>query len=213
MDINILLVDDHKIIRDGLSAILQVEDDMHIIAEAGNGQEALEKVRQYQPDVVVMDLTLPDMGGVLVTRQLLSEYPAIKVLMLTMFLDDNCVFESLEAGARGYLVKDCAAEELVVAIRAINQGNPYFCTGAQEIMMRKCLPGASGDNCSSNLTNRETEVLTLTARGLSTKEIAFELRVSVKMIEVHRSNIRKKLGISSIAQLTTYALKNGLIAS
>lgn len=211
MSIKVLLVDDHKIIRDGLSAILQTESDICIVAEAGSGHEALDKVKQSAPDVVVMDLTLPDMGGVQVTRRILADYPATRVLVLTMFLDDNCVFESLEAGARGYLVKDCAAEELVLAIRAIHQGKPYFCTGAQEIMMRKCLPNSSGDNSSPVLTKREIEVLKLTAQGLNTKGIAFELGVSIKMIEVHRMNVRKKLGMNSIAQLTTYALKNGLI--
>ncbi len=213
MSIKVLLVDDHKIIRDGLSAILQTEDDIHIVAEAGSGQEALEKIKQSTPDVVVMDLTLPDMGGVKVTRHILAAHPAIKVLMLTMFLDDTCVFESLEAGARGYLAKDCAAEELVVAIRTIHQGNPYFCTGAQEIMMKKCLPDAAANSRNPTLTKREAEVLKLTAQGLSTKAIAFELKVSIKMIEVHRMNVRKKLGLQSIAQLTTYALKNGLITA
>ncbi|SJZ48084.1 two component transcriptional regulator, LuxR family [Trichlorobacter thiogenes] len=210
MSIKVLLVDDHKIIRDGLSAILQTESDICIVAEAGSGQEALDKVKQSAPDVVVMDLTLPDMGGVQVTRRILADYPATRVLVLTMFLDDNCVFESLDAGARGYLVKDCAAEELVLALRAIHQGKPYFCTGAQEIMMRKCLPGAA-DSSNPALTKRETEVLKLTAQGLNTKEIAFQLGVSIKMIEVHRMNLRKKLGLHSIAQLTTYALKNRLI--
>jgi len=213
MSIKVLLVDDHKIIRDGLSAILQTENDICIVAEAGSGQEALEKVGQSIPDIVVMDLTLPDMGGVQATRRILAEHPEIQVLMLTMVLDDTCVFESLEAGARGYLVKDCAAEELVQAIRSIYQGKPYFCTDAQEIMMKKCTPGVAANNSNSSLTKRETEVLKLTAQGLSTKEIAFELGVSIKMIEVHRMNLRKKLGLHSIAQLTTYALKNGLITA
>ena len=213
MEIKVLLVDDHKIIRDGLSAILKCEEDIRIIAEAGTGQEALEKVSRSAPDVVVMDLTLPDMGGMQVTRRILAEYPGVKVLILTMFLDENCVFESLEVGARGYLVKDCAAEELVAAIRSIHQGKPYFCTGAQEIMMRKCLPHTSGDNSTPALTKRETEVLKLTAQGLNTKEIAFQLGVSIKMIEVHRMNVRRKLGLHSIAQLTTYALKNSLITA
>jgi DNA-binding NarL/FixJ family response regulator len=212
MSIKVLLIDDHKIIRDGLSAILRAEDDICIVAEAGSGLEALDKVKQSIPDVVVMDLTLPDMGGVQVTRRILAEHPEIKVLVLTMFLDDNCVFESLEAGARGYLVKDCAAEELVIAIRTIHLGKPYFCTGAQEIMVRKCLPVSVCSN-STPLTKRETEVLKLTAQGLNTKEIAFELGVSIKMIEVHRMNLRKKLCLHSIAQLTTYALKTGLITA
>jgi len=211
MSINVLLVDDHKIIRDGLSAILKCEEDICIIAEAGSGQEALDKVKQSIPDVVVMDLTLPDMGGMQVTRRILAQYPEIKVLVLTMLLDETCVFESLEAGARGYLVKDCAAEELVTAIRLIYQGKPYFCTGCQEMMMKRCVDNPETINTGPVLTKREMEVLKLIAQGLNTKETAYELGVSTKMIEAHRMHIRKKLGLHSIAQLTTYALKNRLI--
>lgn len=213
MSIKVLLVDDHKIIRDGLSAILQAEDDICVIAEAGSGQEALDKVNRSVPDVVVMDLTLPDMGGMQVTRRILAEYPNIKVLILTMFLDENCVFESLEAGARGYLAKDCAAEELVAAIRSVYQGKPYFCTGCQEIMLKKCVASSISAHTTPVLTKRETEVLKLTAQGLCTKEIAFQLGISIKMIEAHRSNVRRKLELNSIAQLATYALKNGLITA
>ena len=213
MSIKVLLVDDHKIIRDGLSAILKAETDITIVAEAGSGREALEKVDQSAPDVVVMDLTLPDMGGVQVTRRILAAYPTINVLILTVYLDENCVFESLGAGARGYLAKDCAAEELVAAIRSVYQGKPYFCLGCQEIMLKKCVPASISANTTPILTKRETEVLKLTAQGLCTKEIAFQLGISIKMIEAHRSNVRKKLQLNSIAQLTTYALKNGLIVA
>lgn len=213
MSIKVLLVDDHKIIRDGLSAILQAEDDICVIAEAGSGQEALNKVNESAPDVIVMDLTLPDMGGVQVTRRILAERPAIKVLVLSMFLDENCVFESLEAGARGYLAKDCAAEELVEAIHSVFQGKPYFCTGCQEIMLKKCVANSISAHTTLVLTKRETEVLKLTAQGLCTKEIAFQLGISIKMVEAHRMNVRKKLGLKSIAQLTTYALKNGFITA
>lgn len=213
MSIKVLLVDDHKIIRDGLSAILGSEGDITIVAQAGSGQEALDKLKDSVPDVVVMDLTLPDMGGIQVTRQILAEHPKVNVLILSMLLDDICIFESLEAGARGYLVKDCAAEELVAAIRSIYAGSRYFCTDAQEIILRRCLHDAPEGRDTATLTRRETEVLQLTAQGLNTKEIAFKLGVSIKMIEVHRMHVRKKLGIHSIAQLTTYALKNGLISA
>lgn len=211
MKIKVLLVDDHKIVRDGLSAILKTEDDIYLIAEAGAGQEAIDKVRELSPDVVVMDLTLPDMGGITATRRILAEYPETKVLVLTMLLEENCVYECLEVGARGYLVKDCAAEELVAAIRSVYQGKPYFCAGVLELMMKKFNSDASEFRSNTDLTKRETEVLKLTALGLNTKEIAFELGVSIKMIEVHRMNVKRKLGLHSIAQLTTHALKIGLI--
>jgi DNA-binding NarL/FixJ family response regulator len=213
MIINVLIVDDHKIIRDGLLAILKAEDDIRIVAEAKNGEEAISKANEYSPDVVIMDLALPDMGGIVATRKILASHPGIRVLVLTMFLDDNCVFDSLESGARGYLVKDCAAEELVAAIRSVNEGMPYFCAAAQEIMMKKFTPGSRASRIEPELTRREIEVLKLTAQGLNCKEIAYQLGVGVKMAEVHRMNVKRKLGINSIAQLTTHALKTGLITS
>lgn len=212
MNIKVLLVDDHKIMRDGLASLLSGAENIDVTAEAGSGGEAVEKALEYSPDVVVMDLTLPDMGGIEATRQILAANPHIRVLILSMLMDRNCVLESLEAGARGYLAKDCAAEELVTAIRALYAGNPYFCAGATEIMIQGFTPGSASGQIAPALTKRELEVLKLTALGNNTKEIAFELGVSVKMIEIHRMNIRRKLGLKSIAQLATYAARTGLIS-
>jgi DNA-binding NarL/FixJ family response regulator len=211
--IHVLLVDDHKLMREGLAAILRGEIDIEIIAEASNGVEAIEQAKVRKPDVVIMDLTLPDMGGVEATKRILSDNPQIQILVLTMFLDEYCVCESLEAGARGYLIKDCASEELVAAIHAIHQGKPYFCAEAQEIMMSKISPASSTGRPLNQLTNRELEVLKLTASGSNTKEIAFHLGLSTKTVEVHRMKAKKKLGLHSIAQLTSYAIKAGLIPS
>lgn len=212
MTIRVMLVDDHKIIRDGLSAILSTDENVSVVAEAGSGEEAIAKALEYEPDVVVMDLSLPDMGGLEATRRILAGNSATRMLILSMLLDRTCVFESLEAGARGYLVKDCAAEELVAAICSVHRGKPYFCAGAQEIMLQKFTAEPCGETAKPALTHRELEVLKLTALGQNTKEIAFTLGVSTKMIEVHRTNIRKKLGIYSIASLTTYAVRTGLIS-
>lgn len=212
MNIKILLVDDHKIMRDGLASLLSDEEDIDVVAEASGGGEAVEKALEHAPDVVVMDLTLPDMGGIEATRRILAKNPDIKVLVLSMLMDRNCVLESLEAGARGYLAKDCAAEELVAAIRTVYAGKPYFCADATEIMIKGFAPASSSVQTSPALTKRELEVLKLTAEGSNTKEIAFSLGVSIKMIEIHRMNIRKKLGLKSIAQLTTYAARTGLIS-
>jgi DNA-binding NarL/FixJ family response regulator len=212
MSINVLLVDDHKIMREGLIAVLDSAEDVHVVAEASGGGEAVAKTMELMPDVVVMDLSLQDMGGIEATRRIMAKQPAARVLVLSMFMDRNCVLESLDAGARGYIAKSCAAEELVTAIRTVYAGKPYFCADATEIMIRGFAPCYAGEQIAPSLTQRELEVLKLTAEGCNTKEIAFDLGVSIKMIEVHRMNIRKKLGLKSIAQLTTYAARIGLIS-
>lgn len=211
MAIKLLVVDDHKIMRDGLLALLEGENDIQVVAEAGSGREAIQMAHDHVPDVILMDLTLPDMGGMVATQQIMKSSPQIKVLVLSMHLDDNCLLESLESGVKGYLAKDCASEELITAIRTVYEGKPYFCTDAQEIMLRKFNADSPASPSYPRLTKRELEVLKYTALGYSTKEIAYEFGVSSKMIEVHRMNIRKKTGLNSIAQLTTYALKIGLI--
>jgi DNA-binding NarL/FixJ family response regulator len=187
-------------------------EDVRVVAEASCGREAVAKALEHLPDVVVMDLSLQDMGGIEATRHILTKRPSTKVLVLSMFLDRDCVLESLEAGARGYVAKSCAAEELVTAIRTVHAGKPYLCVDATEIMIQRFSPCSSVVQSAHLLTQREQEVLRLTAEGGNTKEIAFELGVSTKMIEVHRMHIRKKLGLKSIAQLTTYAARNGLIS-
>ncbi len=212
MSIRVLLVDDHKIMRDGLISLMHDEDDIKVVAQAGTGAEAVEKTIEHLPDVVVMDLTLPDIGGIEATRRILKHDPGIKILVLSMLLDRNCVIESLESGARGYLAKDCAAEELVAAIRAVHDGKPYFCAGAQEIMIQGLSPSSVAEQAKPALSRRELQVLKLTAEGNNTKEIAFRLGVSIKMIEIHRMNLRRKLNVNSIAQLTTYAARIGLIS-
>jgi DNA-binding NarL/FixJ family response regulator len=212
MSIRVLLVDDHKIMRNGLSAILKAEDDIEIVANTGTGEEAIMLALKHSPDVVIMDLSLPDMGGMEATRKILSQLPHVNILILSMLLDQDCVFDSLESGARGYLVKDCAAEELVAAIRKIHGGKPYFCAEVQEVMIQRVTLDNSKDKASVSLTPREREVLVLTAQGFSIKEIAFELNISDKMVEVHRAKLKKKLGLGSIAQLTVYAVRTGLIS-
>jgi DNA-binding NarL/FixJ family response regulator len=212
MNIKVLLVDDHKIMRDGLVSLLNDAKDIDVVAEASGGEEAIQKALEHLPDVVVMDLTLPDIGGMEATKSIVAQNPGIRVLVLSMLLDRNCVLESLESGARGYLAKDCAAEELVAAIRTVFAGQPSFCAGATEIMIKGFAPTSVSDQIAPALTKREMETLKLTAEGYNTKEIAFELGVSIKMIEIHRMNIRRKLGLKSIAQLTTYAVRSGLIS-
>jgi DNA-binding NarL/FixJ family response regulator len=212
MKIKVLLADDHAIVRDGVAALLGSTHDIEVVAEASGGLESVEKVLEHAPDVVVMDLALPDMGGIEAIRRIRAKKPHVKVLVLTMHLDRNCVLESLEAGASGYLVKECAGKELAVAVRMVFADKPYLCAGATEIMLKKFSSGSASGQNAPELTKREQEVLKLTALGNNSKEIAFTLGISSRMIDIHRINIKKKLGLQNIAQLTTYAARNGLIS-
>lgn len=213
MSIKILLADDHKIMREGLKALLDGSPEIEIVGLAANGREAVQLTAQLQPEVVVMDLNMPEMDGIEATRQLVATNPAVRVLILSMVIDRNCVLECLKAGAKGYLVKDCAAEELVNAIRALSAGESYLCTKITDVVISDYLLQSGQDNPSqqdSSLSRREQEVVQMIADGRNTKEIAFTLGCSVKTVEVHRMNIMKKLDLYSIAELTKYALREGL---
>jgi DNA-binding NarL/FixJ family response regulator len=214
MSISILLADDHQIMRDGLKALIVKEDEFEIIGEAADGDEALKKVIELRPDIVVMDLNMPAMSGIEATRRIVEINPDTKVIALSMLHDRVCVLECLKAGAKGYLVKNCAAEELIIAIRALAAGGTYLCNKVAGLV----IPGAMENEHNSaealhslkELSRRELDVLKLIAEGMSTKEIAFAFNVSVKTIDVERFNIMKKLDLRSIAALTKYAVRVGL---
>lgn len=213
MTIKVLLADDHKIMRDGLKALLEKAEDIEVVAEAADGEEAVLRVFETVPDVIVMDLTMPGMSGIEATRRIVETDSGARVLALSMLQDKSCVVESLKAGAKGYLLKNCAAEELLVAIRTLSEGESYLCTKITELVIQDYSRSASGDPHSlahSELSKRELEVLQLIADGKSTKEIAFAFNVSIKTIDVQRSNIMKKLNLHSIAALTKYAVREGL---
>jgi len=212
MSITVLLADDHTIMREGLKSLLDRAADIEVVAQAANGSEALQKVEEYRPEVVVMDLTMPGMGGIEATRRIAAAYPKIKVLALSMIENKSCVVECLKAGAKGYLLKDCAGEELLGAIRALAAGEFHLCSKITELVIREYtqhdIDGASPS--THILSKREQEVLQLITDGKNTKEIAFMLGVSVKTIDVQRHNIMKKLNLYSIAELTKYAVREGL---
>jgi len=212
MSITVLLVDDHTIMREGLKSLLDRAADIEVVAQAANGCEALQRVEEYRPEVVVMDLTMPGMGGIEATRRITAAYPEIKVLALSMIANKSCVVECLKAGAKGYLLKDCAGEELLGALRALAAGEFHLCSRITELVIREYTQLAiDGVSSSSHiLSKREQEVLHLIADGKNAKEIAFTLEVSVKTIDVQRSNIMKKLNLFSIAELTKYAVREGL---
>jgi DNA-binding NarL/FixJ family response regulator len=212
MSVRIILAEDHRITREGLVNLLQERPDMEVVGEAENGREAVRLAKELSPDLVIMDVTMPDLNGIDATRLITSGSNNIKVIALSMYSDKQFVQGMIQAGASGYLLKDCAFEELVSAIQAVIHGDTYLSPGIAGIVVQDYLTKLTTDRSSADtvLTNREREVLQLIAEGNSTKEIAARLTVSVKTVETHRRQIMEKLGIFSIAELTKYAIREGL---
>ncbi len=208
----ILLVDDHKITRDGLRTLVEKEPDMEVVGEAENGRKALEWTAKLHPDVVIMDVTMSDMNGIEATRQVHKEHPETKVIALSMHSDVRYVLGMLDAGASGYLLKDCAFEELARAIRSVAMGQTYLSPGVTDIVVKDRLHRLHHAEGSvfHVLTEREREVLQLLAEGKSARAIAEILHVSVKTIETHRRQIMGKLNLYSVAELTKYAIREGI---
>jgi len=210
--IRIILADDHQIVRQGLRMLLEAEPDMKVIAEACNGREVLKQAQELLPDVVIMDITMPELNGIEATRQILSIAPRIKVIALSMNADSRFVLNMFKSGVSGYLLKECSQGELVKAIRIVIKGNTYLGPGISDIVIKDSLSHWQTKDGSvfSTLSAKEREVLQLMAEGKTTKQIAEGLYVSVKTTEAHRKNIMDKLGIHSIAELTKYAIREGL---
>lgn len=211
MKTRILLADDHKILRDGLRALLEMETDFEVVAEASNGDMALEMVEKLSPDVVVMDIGMPGLNGIEATQKILEKNRKVKIMALSAHSDRRYVADMLRAGASGYLVKDCAGTELARGIRTIMAGKTFLCSSTAKVVAEHVAQSSKDDQSArSILTTREINVLQRLAEGKTTKEIAFELAISVKTVETHRANIFEKLGLSSVAELTKYALREGI---
>ena len=212
MAIKVLLADDHPILREGLRGLLERENDLEVADEAGTGNEAVQLACRLHPDVIIMDINMPDMNGIEATRRILAEDPAIRVLVLSLESDRRFIVEALESGARGYVLKDSFFEELATAIRTVAAGDTYLGPKITELIIKdymKRIPDKTPLTFES-LTTRERETIQLIADGRNSKEIAAEFGVSIKTIEVHRHNIMKKLNLYSIAELTKYAIREGL---
>ncbi len=213
MSIRILLADDHTIMQAGLRALLEKESDMEIIAEAANGREAVKLSASLLPHVVIMDISMPDLNGIDATRQIVASAADVKIIALSMHSDEQFVRGMLQAGAQGYLLKDCAAEELCYAVRAVFANHTYLSPAIAGIVAKQYVHGLCRKDTSRNdaapLTTREREVIQLLAEGKASKEIASSLFLSVRTIEAYRRQIMDKLGIHSVAQLTKYAIRHG----
>ena len=207
--IRILLADDHAVVRQGFKMILDAQADMEIVGEAGNGRQAVELAEQLRPDVVVMDVSMPELNGIEATRRLASSVPRARVVALSMHKDSVYVREILRAGARGYLLKDSGAADLVAAIRAVASGESYLSPAVSNAVLDDYRRHAT--NPIDLLTSREREVLQLLAEGKTNKEIAGVLNLSVYTVEAHRGRILEKLNLHSIGELVRFAVRNGLI--
>jgi len=214
MTLRLLLADDHAIILQGLRSLVAEAADLEIVAEAGDGRSAVRLARQHHPDIVLMDVEMPELNGIEATRQIVAEVPGCAVIVLSMHSERRMVLETLRAGARGYLIKDCLFEELLTAVRGVAAGQTYLGAQVAGLVVTQALTGLQPSDDEpgfSTLTPREREIVQLLAEGHSTKETAARLFISTKTVETHRKNILDKLGIGSIAELTKWAIREGLI--
>ena len=209
---NILLVDDHQMMRDGLRAVLERESDLHVSGEAADGRTALELCSTLHPDVVVMDIGMPGLNGIEATRQVTTHHPRTKVVALSMNADRRYVHAMFEAGAWAYLVKSSASEELIRAIRAVSHDEKYVSPTVASAVLDAFVvgPKATQRDPRGELSPREREVLQLLAEGMTSKEIAARLDLAVSTIETHRKQIMAKLELRSVAELTKFAIRTGI---
>ena len=212
MPIRILLADDHNVMRQGLGALLEQIPRVEVVAEARTGAEAVKLAGRLNPDLVLMDVTMPDLNGIEATRRIVRECKNTRVMALSMQTDRNYILGMLRAGASGYLLKDCSLEELGQAIKKVAGGGSFLSSSLSDVVMEELRsPGGPGpDSAEDTLTSREREILQLIAEAKRSKEIAELLHISLKTVYTHRRNIMEKLGAKNLADLTRYALKEGL---
>ena len=214
MSIKILLADDHKIIRDGLRSLIGKEKDMMVVAEAENGRDAIKLTRQLAPDIVVMDINMPDLNGVDATTLILGESPEVRIIALSIHSSRRFVTRMLRAGAAGYLVKHCAYEELADAIRTVADHKAYLSSQILDTVINDYTanPQSCEKSWASTLSTREREILQLVAEGIRSEDIADRLCISVKTVSSHRRTIMQKLDLYSVADLTRFAINEGLVS-
>lgn len=209
--IRLLIADDHVLVRAGIRALVEKQPNMEVVAEASNGREALALIRKHQPDVVLMDISMPELNGLDAIRQLAKELPNVQSLILSMHADEEHVWQALQAGAAGYLVKGGSLAELELAINSLGRGETYLSPGISGHVISQYIDRTTGRRSIEGLTPRQREILQLIAEGKNTKQIALILNVSVKTVESHRAQLMKRLGASDIASLVRHALRLNLV--
>ena len=214
--IKIILVDDHRIVRDGIKSLLQSEDDIEVIGEASNYSELINLLENKLPDILILDIALPDISGIEITRIMTLNYPAIRVIMLTMYTNEDFIFNSLKAGAKGYLPKNTTKKELIKAIKAVYNSEDYFSDEISNLILKSYIKKAKNseqetEDPSKVLTRREEEILKLAAQGNSNREIAERLFISTRTVESHKNHIMNKLELKTNVDLIKFAIKNKII--
>jgi DNA-binding NarL/FixJ family response regulator len=211
--ISVLLVDDHTIVRQGLRSLLEAEKEIEIIGEASKGSVALELVHSLKPSVVIMDISMPDMNGIHATERICNENPSAKVLVLSMYIEEEFIHQVIQAGAMGYLIKQTASTDLINAVKEIHNGNAFFSPAVSKIFILwyKRMMASNGGFHPSGLTSREFEIVRMIAQGKTSNEIAEFFFVSVKAVEKYRKQIMDKLDVHDVASLTKYAISRGFL--
>jgi DNA-binding NarL/FixJ family response regulator len=210
--VSVLVADDHGIVREGLRRMLEAESDLEVAGEARDGREVLQQVEEKKPEVVILDISMPRLGGLETLERLRTKHPGVKVILLSVHSDAPFIQSAISLGADGYVLKNGRAAEIVTAIRAVTKGGSYFSpVVAREIVEQLRTPHARSNEPFSVLSTREREVLHLIAEGMSAKEVASELSISTKTVEAHRTSLMRKLGVRKATELVRYALRHGLI--
>jgi DNA-binding NarL/FixJ family response regulator len=210
--IRVLLADDHKLVRAGIRSLLERLPDVEVVAEASDGREALRLIEEHRPQIVLMDIAMPELNGLEATRRVAKSFPDVSVIILSIYADEEHVYQALRAGASGYLLKGAATEELELAIRAVAQQGTYLSPPVSKPVIMEYVRRTSGEpHSAGKLSPRQTEILQLLAEGKSMKQIALGLSISVKTVESHRAALMTRTGVRDIAGLVRYAVKIGLI--
>jgi DNA-binding NarL/FixJ family response regulator len=214
--IKIILVDDHQIVRDGIKALLNDADDIDVISEAASYNELREKLKLQNPDIIVMDISLPEMSGIEITKLLNETYPNLKVLILSMYTGEDFIFNAIKAGAKGYLPKNTTRKEIIDAIHSIYENNEYYSESISNVILKSYVQKAKTSDVPSErsedkLSSREIEILKYFAGGMSNQEIADKLFISIRTVESHKNHIMQKLELKSTVELIKYAIKNKIV--